>query len=303
MQFDVTILGCNGAIPAYGRHPSAQVVNHNGQLYLLDCGEGTQFRMNQYGIKRGRLDHIFITHLHGDHFFGLIALLTSFNLNWRTHPLHLFGPAELYEIIQLHFKHSKTELKYELCFHPLSADKPALIHEDKHITVETVVLKHRLPTTGFILREKAGLRRILPEKIKEYNIPYQLISGIKEGADFTDETGLIIPNSELTHPPAPPRSYAYCTDTAYHPDITEQLQQVSTLFHEATFTEEHTERAAETYHSTSKQAASIAKSAGVQKLIVGHFSARYENLQPLLAECRETFPETYLAEEGKVFAI
>lgn len=303
MQFELTILGCNGAIPAFDRHPSAQVVNYNGSVFLVDCGEGTQFQMIKYAIKRGRMDNIFISHLHGDHFFGLVALLTSFNLNWREHPLNLYGPPALMDILNLHFKHSETTLRYDIHFHPIIADKPRIIYEDSVISVETIILKHRLPTTGFLFREKQNLRKIIPAKITEYNIPYDYISGIKRGDDFVTEGGVTIPNKELTSVPLPPRSYAYCSDTVFTESYIEQIRGIDLLYHESTFIHAHAERAAETFHTTTKQAAHIAKTAGVKKLILGHFSARYENLEPLLYEAREVFAESYLAEEGKTFAM
>lgn len=303
MQFEVTILGSNGAIAAYDRFPSSQVLNHNGNLFLIDCGEGTQFRMNKFGIKRGRLDNIFISHLHGDHYFGLIGLLVSFNLNWREHPLNIYGPPDLEEVIRVHFKHSQTQLKYKIHFHPVLADKPKIIFEDNLLMVETIILRHRLPTTGFLFREKSHLRKIIPEKISEYNIPHEKIADIKRGEDFIDGNGKKISNAELTLDPTLSRSYAYCSDTIYTEAFSEQIKGISTLYHEATFTEEHTARAEETFHSTSKQAATVAKLAGVGKLLIGHFSARYDSLDILLSEGREIFNETYLAEEGKTFSV
>jgi ribonuclease Z len=303
MQFDVTILGSNAAIPAYNRYPSSQVINHNSNLFLVDCGEGTQFRMNQFGIKRANLNHIFISHLHGDHFFGLVPLLTSFNLNWREHPLHLYGPPPLIEIIETHFKHSLTQLRYPLHFHPTSADEPRVIFEDDALTVETIILTHRLPTTGFLFKEKPHPRKIIADKITEYNIPYQQINAIKKGADFVTAEGKTIPNAELTLEPAAPRSYAYCSDTVFTQSFVEQIKGVSLLYHEATFVDEHKERAAETFHTTTKQAAQVAQQAGAHKLLIGHFSARYEDLSPLLTESREVFANTELAIEGTTFTI
>ncbi len=303
MQFDLTILGSNGAIPAYDRFPSSQVLNYNGNIFMIDCGEGAQFRMNKFNIKRGRLDNIFISHLHGDHFFGLVALITSFNLNWREHPLNIYAPAGLEEIINLHFKHSKTQLRFELSFHHITNDKPVKIYEDNVLTVETIILRHRLPTTGFLFKEKTNLRKIIADKITEYNIPHQTIIEIKKGADFIDAAGNKIANAELTLEPPNPRSYAYCSDTIYTESVAEQIKGVGTLYHEATFIEEHAERATETFHSTAKQAAQIAKLAGAGKLLIGHFSARYENLDTLLNEAREVFANTELAEEGLTFAV
>ena len=303
MQFDLTILGSNGAIPAYDRHPSSQILNYNGNHFLIDCGEGTQFRLNKFGIKRGKLDNIFISHLHGDHYFGLIGLLTSFNLNWREHPLNIYGPEGLEEIMNVHFKHSKTQLKFQINYHVLVDDEPRIIYDDHFLQVETIMLTHRLPTTGFLFREKKGLRKILIEKINEYNIPFELIPAIKKGADYTDVQGKTIPNAELTCDPHATRSYAYCSDTVFTENYIEQLKNIGLLYHEATFVDEHTARALETFHTTSRQAATIAKQANVGKLVIGHFSARYENLDLLLSQSQEVFPETYLAREGTVFEI
>ena len=303
MQFEVTILGSNAAIPAYDRYPSSQVLNYDGNHFLIDCGEGAQFRMNHFGIKRARLDNIFISHLHGDHYYGLIPLLTSLNLNWREHPLHIYGPAPLQEIIDVNFKHSNSQLRYELIFHPITDDASKIIYEDSMLTVETIILKHRLPTTGFLFREKKGLRKIIAEKLVEHNIAHQQIPGIKKGEDFTTAEGKTIPNVELTLDPPQSRSYAYCSDTVYTESFLEQIRGVNTLYHEATFIHEHEERALETFHTTTKQAANVAKLADAGQLLIGHFSARYEDLDLLLAESREVFPNTFLAEEGKTFVI
>jgi ribonuclease Z len=270
---------------------------------MIDCGEGTQFRFMQYGLKPGKLDHIFISHLHGDHFFGLVGLITTMNLNWREYPLHIYGPAALKEIIDVHFKYANTQLKFELIFHAVEANESQIIFDDNNLTVETIILKHRLPTTGFIFREKNSLRKILPEKIAEYNIPYEKINGIKAGNDFVNSDGKIIPNSLLTDDPSKPRSYAYCSDTIYHEDIATNIRGVDLLYHEATFIHEHEERATETFHTTTKQAAAIAKLSEAGRLIIGHFSARYDNLESLVNESREVFPNSDLAIEGKIFTI
>lgn len=303
MQFDVTILGSNAAIPAYNRHPSSQAVNYNGNVFLIDCGEGTQFRMHEFGLKRGNLNHIFISHLHGDHYFGLVGLLTSFNLNRREHPLYIYGPLGIEEIIEVHFKYSLTKLSYKIYFMPVFIDEPKIIYQDQALTIETIILKHRLPTTGFLFKEKKNLRKIIAEKITEYNIPHQKINDIKKGEDFIDETGKKISNAELTYPPLPPRSYAYCSDTIYTESFAEQIKGVDTLYHETTFIHEHEARAAETFHTTTKQAAKLANMVDAGKLLIGHFSARYEDLNVLLNESKEVFPNTFLAEEGKTFEI
>ena len=303
MHFELTILGCNGAVPAYDRHPTSQYVTYNGQGFLLDCGEGTQIQMARYNIKRGRLDHIFITHLHGDHFFGLIGLLTSFNLNYREAPLHIYGPPGIEEIVKLHLKLSQSELRFPVSFHILLDDQSRIIYEDRHLTIETIILHHRIPTTGFLFREKIGPRKILANKLNQYQIPVAEIANIKNGADHVMPDGAVIPNAEMTCEPTPPRSYAFCTDTVYTESFLEQIKDVTVLYHEATFSNEHQWRAAETMHSTTGEAATLALNANAGKLIIGHFSARYEDLLPLLAESRAVFSNTELAIEGTVFEI
>lgn len=303
MQFELTILGSSGAIPAYDRHPTSHFINHNSHGYLIDCGEGTQMQMARYNIKRGRLDHIFISHLHGDHFFGLMGLLSAFNLNYRETPLHIYGPEGIEEIVKTHFKYSKTELRFELHFHITTDTQPQIIFDSPLMSVETIPLKHRIPTTGFLFREKPGMRRIKSEMIAEYNIPISDIVNIKKGGDFIDKQGTVIPNSALTTDPREPVSYAFCSDTLYSEDIIEQIKDVTLLYHEATFMHEHENRATETYHSTTLQAATIAKKANVKQLIVGHYSARYEKLDGVLAECKTVFENSALAIEGQVYKI
>ena len=303
MHFDITILGSNGAVPAYNRNPTSQFLNYNGHGFLIDCGEGTQMQMAKYSIRRGKLDYIFISHIHGDHFFGLMGLLTSFNLNHRETPLHIYGHFGIEEIVNTHFKHSQTKLGFDVFFHPVLADFAKIIYEDDALTVETIILEHRIPTTGFLFKEKIGLRKILAQKIQEYNIPITEIINIKKGANFINKEGSTIYNSELTEDPTLPRSYAFCSDTVYTESFIEQIKNVNVLYHEATFLNEHDLRASETMHSTAKQAATIAKKANVGRLLIGHFSARYENLEPLLLEAKVVFPNTELAIEGTVFPV
>jgi ribonuclease Z len=301
MLFELTILGCSGALPAYDRHPTSHFVTYNGQGFLLDCGEGTQIQMARYSIKRARLDRIFITHLHGDHFFGLIGLLTSFNLNDRERPLHIYGPQGVEEIVELHLKLSQSELRFPVSFHILTDDHPRIIYEDKHLTIETIILHHRIPTTGFLFREKIGPRKILADKLSQYQVPVAEIVNIKNGADHIMPDGTVIPNAKMTGDPTPPRSYAFCTDTVYTESFLEQIRDVTLLYHEATFSDEQQSRTRETMHSTTIEAATLALKANAGKLIIGHFSARYEDLLPLLAESRAVFPNTELAIEGTVF--
>ncbi len=303
MHFELTILGSNGAIPAYDRHPTSHFLNYNGDGFLLDCGEGTQMQMARYNIKRGRLDHIFITHLHGDHFFGLMGLITSFNLNYREHTLHIHGPRGIEEIVRAHFTYAQTQLRYPIEFHVVNDDRPQVVYENSQLTVESIILRHRIPTTGYLFREKPGQRKILPERIAQHEIPVHELARIKLGADYARPDGVVVANAEITADPAPAKSYAFCTDTVYTESFLDQIRDVTVLYHEATFVNMHKERAAETMHSTTSDAATIALKANAGKLIIGHYSARYEDLAPLLAECREIFPATELAIEGQSYTI
>lgn len=302
MTFDVTILGSNSALPAHGRHPTSQVVNHNENIFLLDCGEGTQMQLSAYKIKRSKIGHIFISHLHGDHYYGLIGLLTSYHLLKRAEPLHLFGPRGLKEIIDLNFKYSDTRLVYKLVAHEVDCTGAAVIFETEELTVSTIPMNHRIPCCGFLFREKKHERKINPEKIAAYKIPVTAIPDLKKGGDLQlgDRT---IPNDELTFDPSPSRSYAFCSDTLYHEAIIPQVQGADLMYHESTFMEESRERAALTFHSTTLQAATIASKAEVKKLLIGHFSAKYDDLELLLDEAKTVFPNSELAIEGKTISI
>ncbi len=305
MTFEVTILGSNSAIPANGRHPTSQVLNFNERLFLIDCGEGTQMQFNRYKIRSGKIDHIFISHLHGDHFFGLIGLITSYNLNHRTAPLHVYGPAGIDQIINLQLQFCSRGLDYELVFHIFEPQNGLVIFEDKNMVVTSLEMKHRIVCSGFIFTEKFTEFNIRKEKIQEYNIPFEMIGSIKKGADLTLADGRIIPNAELTLPLPKARSYAFCTDTLYNEDLLPYLSGVNLLYHEATFDKARVDRALETFHSTSAQAAQIAQKAQVKKLIIGHFSSRYfeQDLDSLLLEAQEHFVDTALALEGYTFAV
>lgn len=303
MKFQLTILGSSSATPVRNRFPSSQLLNINEKLFLIDCGEAAQIQLLRYGLKASRIDHIFISHLHGDHYFGLPGLLSTLHLNGRTKPLMLYGPPQLIEIINLTLTCSQTQLRYPLEFIPVDAGAPTRLLENSEITVETIIMNHRIPCTGFLFREKPRLPNIIREKIQEYAIPSELISSIKQGMDLRLPDGRMIPNQELTLAPRPSRAYAYCADTLVKPDIIPQIKEVDLLYHEATFTSEMLERANETFHSTAAQAAEIARKAQVKKLIIGHFSARYRELSPLLEEARAVFPPTELAREGSVFDV
>ena len=300
MSFKLTILGCNSAVPTVERHPTAQLLNANERFFLIDCGEGTQVRLRKYQLSFQRINHIFISHLHGDHYFGLIGLISSMHLLGRNKDLHIYAHQELKSIIDLQLAASNTELNYPLFFHPIPEDNEQLLFEDEGISVRNVLLNHTLKCSGFIFQEKKSKRKIIKEKIEKFNIPYEKYSGIKEGADWISDNGDIIKNKEITTENSPAHSYAFCTDTLYNEALIEKVKGVDLLYHEATFKKEFSERAKETGHSTTFDAATIAKKAKVKNLIIGHFSQRYRNLDELLVEAKDTFANTHLAESGLV---
>lgn len=301
--FELTILGSSSALPTSQRYPSAHVLNAHERFFLIDCGEGTQMQLRKYKIKYGRIHNIFISHLHGDHIFGLYGLLSSLNLSGRTSPLRLHAPAGYREILQSHLSDFDVHLNFDIDFIPLEDDQPLKIFENKSITVFSLPLRHRVPSFGFLFREKQKERKMLKEAINEYNIPLAEIHKIKKGSDFYTEAGKRIPNKELTLDPPKPRSFAYCSDTMYFKRLSEFVRGVDLLYHEATFASDNKDLAARTGHSTSEQAARVAYDADVGKLIIGHFSARYKDVGPLLDEAREIFPRTIAAEEGSVIPV
>lgn len=301
--FSVTILGSSAAIAARNRGLSAQVLHYGNELFLIDCGEGTQFQLRKHKISGGHISHIFISHLHGDHFFGLIGLMSTWHLLRRTQPLHIYGPAPLKEILEIQLKASGTELNYLLHFHPVNADSPEVILNHPELEVSTLPLIHRLPTTGFLFREKKQLRRINREAIARYKVPFNDIEPLRRGADFTDKKGEVVANDILTLPAHEPRSYAYCSDTAYNEALIPLIANSTILYHEATFMHDRAAAAAEKGHSTSIEAAIIADRAGVGKLLLGHFSARYEDLRPLLEEAQTIFYESVIVDDGVTYSI
>lgn len=301
--FKLTILGSNSALPAYGRFPTAQVLNINEQLYLIDCGEGTQINLSTYDIKRSKIKNIFISHLHGDHYFGLVGLLTSYALLGREHPLTIFCPEGLPEMVNIQIKASDGYLGYPIHFHIIDPEKNALIFDNKDVEVYTLPMDHGIPCCGFLFKEKQLPRKILKEKITEFQIDYENIKAIKAGANFITKDGKIIDNSELTTPPPESRAYAFCSDTAYNEKIIPLIQNVDLLYHEATFLNESEAIAAKKKHSTTNQAANIAILAKAKKLLIGHFSARYKELDAFETEAKAVFENTELAIEGKSFSI
>lgn len=304
MPFKITILGSSGAVPAYGRMPSSQFIEIQNHYILIDCGEGSQMQIMKYGPPLHRLDYIFISHLHGDHYLGLMGLLFTLHLNRRTADLHLYSHKGLDEIITTQLRYSKSALNFKIIFHTLIPGKQEIIFESKHLTVETIPLSHKINCSGFLLREKEKPKRIDKSKIPD-GILFDQLAALKDGADIIDkETGNILyKNKDLTLPSRKSRSYAYCSDTKYHEAIIQQVRNVDILYHEATFIQEDESKAIETMHSTALHAAQIAHKAEVKKLLIGHFSARYKELTPLLNEATAQFPNTYLAKEGETFVI
>ncbi len=303
MVFKVTILGSNSAIPTLKRNPTAQVINHNERLFMIDCAEGTQLQLRKYKIRMQRINHIMISHLHGDHFFGLIGLISSMHLLGRQKELHIYGPLELEEVLNLQLKVSETDLIYPLIFHQLDPSISEEIYEDEKLIIKTIPLNHRIPTCGFLFQEKLGKRRINKQVVKNLDIPKDEFIKIKEGADFIDNNGKVYKNSEISSDPYKTRSYAYCSDTSYYEPIIPMVKNVDLLYHEATFMHDKAEIAAEKFHSTTVEAATIAKKAKVKKLILGHYSTRYDNIDELIQESIEVFKNSEAALEGTTFEI
>lgn len=303
MTFEVTILGSSSATPIFNRNPTSQLLNCNEKFYLIDCAEGTQQQLIKFGLKASKIDFIFISHLHGDHYFGLIGLLSSLHLNGRIKPLHIFCPKALQEILELQFKHSDTHLKYELVYTFTDATKSEIIFENNDVTVQTIVLNHRIPCTGFKFTEKKRLRKLLIDKLEQDQVPIELYPLLKRGVDLDLPNGDVIKNLDYTTDSADPKSYAYCSDTLYDEVYFETIKGCDTLYHEATFLHEMLERAKETHHTTALQAAEVANVVGAKKLLIGHFSSRYKTLVELLDEARSIFPQTDLAIEGITFKI
>lgn len=301
--FELTILGSNSAKPVFDRHPSAQALQINQEIYLIDCGEGTQSQLTRYGVRRSKINHIFISHLHGDHYLGLLPLLDSFALDSRSTPLHLYAPPGLKRVIDLHHEVSNGRLPYELVFYPVHAEHSTVILDTPQLSVSTLPLCHgRLPCTGFLFAEKTLPRKIIAEKIAQYEIPFDHINDIKNGDNFTTAQGIVIPHNELTIPNRAPYSYAYCSDTTYTETILPYIQGVNILYHEATYLKNLTQKAFERGHSTAEQAAQIALKAEAQHLIIGHYSSKYKDLQPFTEEARAIFPHTDLAIEGRRYS-
>ncbi len=300
-MFAITILGNNSAIPAFDRNPTAQVLQTMDESYLIDCGEGTQMQLTKYKIKRSKLNHIFISHLHGDHYFGLIGLLTSMSLLNRKQDLHLHAPPELEQLINLQLNFASTHLCFNLHFHPLQNE--GLILDGNKMTVECFKVKHRIECWGFLFRQKKNPRKLDAERAKIYEIPAAFYENLQRGEDYITKKGTIVPNEEVTTEAAVGKSYAYCADTIFDESLAEKVKDVDMLYHETTYLKDLHERAAARFHSTTVQAGTIAKKANVKKLLIGHFSSKYEALEEFLNETVEVFQNTELAIQGTCYSI
>ena len=303
MSMKLTILGSSSALPTSERFPPAHVLNVHERLFLIDCGEGTQMQMRKNRIRFGKINHIFISHLHGDHVFGLYGLLSTFSLMGRKNPLHLFAPEKYDLILQSHLRDFDIHLNYEINFIPLRGKDPVKILDDKYITVTSFPLEHRVPSFGFIFREKKSDRKIIKEYITRYNIPIAKILSVKKGEDFITSNGEIIRNEDITISPTDPLSYAYCGDTKYFKRLASFVKGVTVLYHEATFDKSNNDLAILTGHSTTINAANVAAEAEAGALIIGHFSARYKDIDALVEEARSIFRNTYAAIDSKSYDI
>lgn len=299
----LTILGSGSALPTRDHFPTAQLLDLREKQFLIDCGEGTQIRLRQMGLKLNRLGHVFISHLHGDHCFGLIGFISSLGMLNRTADLYVHGPVGIRELFEPQLAFFCADSPFKVVFEEFDSRRHAVIYDDRSLSVSTLPLRHRVPCAGFLFREKPGHRHLLREWIDYYHIPVAQLHLIRQGADFVNAEGELIPNDRITAPPNPVVSYAYCSDTAYHEALIPLLQDVDVLYHEATFAESEVKRARQTLHSTAREAATIARKAGVGKLLIGHYSARYHNKELLLNEAREVFENTELTSDMQTFAI
>lgn len=302
MEFKVTILGSGAASPSRGRNQTSQVVTFGNNCFLVDCGEATQIQLKKYKVKLSKIDHIFISHLHGDHYLGLMGLISTMHLARREKLLTIFGPPGLDEIITVQLKYSHLKLHYPIKFVRTTPDGKNLLTDEKHIKVYSFPLTHRVPCTGFSFEEKPRMRNLIKEKVQSVKPGLDAILSLRNGSDFLDENGNVLFGvEEYTYPPAPLRKYAFCSDTLYDEGIIPYIRDSSLLYHEATFMNRDEMRAGETCHSTAAQAATIAKSAGVKQLLLGHYSSRYVDLDPLLDEARAVFEPSFLSEEGSTY--
>ena len=301
--FRVHILGCGSALPTLHHNASAQVVEIRGKLFLVDCGEGTQVQLRRSRLRFTKISAVFITHLHGDHCFGLIGMLSTFGLLGRTARLAIYAPAALEDMLKQQMQLFCHDFDYEVDFHAVDTSQQQVIYEDRSLTVETIPLEHRMPCCGYLFREKPSLPHIRRDMIDFYGIPTSQINNIKAGADWTTPDGEVVSNERLVEPAEPARTYAYCSDTRYIPTLPARIKGVSTLYHESTYGEDNLLMAQKYYHSTARQAALVAREAGVGQLLLGHYSSRYEDEQVLLREAQNVFENTYLTDENKIFDV
>jgi ribonuclease Z len=303
MSFTLTVLGSSSALPTSARFPTAQVLNVHERFFLIDCGEGTQIQLRRFSVNMSKINHIFISHLHGDHVFGLYGLFSSYNLMGRKQDLHIYAHGDFASSLDHYRAHFGVEMSYHIIHHPIVSNQPGALYEDKHLTVNTIPLRHSIPVVGFVFREKKRPLNIRKEAIEKYNLGIRDIRQIKDGHDLTTPSGETIPNSELTHVPYRSRSFAFCTDTSCFPKLQEYLKDIDLLYFEATFAEKDKRLAKLTGHSTAGQAAKLAKLSNVGKLLIGHFSSRYKSINLLINEAREIFPETYAVEDGEKYPV
>jgi ribonuclease Z len=301
--FRVHILGCGSALPTLHHNASAQVVEIRGKLFLVDCGEGTQVQLRRSRLRFTKISAVFITHLHGDHCFGLIGMLSTFGLLGRTARLAIYAPAALENMLKQQMQLFCHDFDYEVDFHAVDTSQQQVIYEDRSLTVESIPLEHRMPCCGYLFREKPSMPHIRRDMIDFYQIPTSQINNIKAGADWKTPDGEVVKNERLVEPADPTRSYAYCSDTRYIPTLPSRIKGVSTLYHESTYGEDNLLMAQKYYHSTARQAALVAREAGVGQLLLGHYSSRYEDEQVLLREAREVFENTHLTDENAVFDV
>ena len=304
MSLQLTILGCHSATPRVNAHPTSQYLEINNRHFLIDCGEGTQRQMRKYKVSFAKINHVFISHLHGDHFFGLIGLISTFGILNREKELHIYGPKGIKEVTNLQLKVSKSYSKFNIIFHELTSKKSELIFEDDKVSVTTIPLTHRVYTNGFLFKEKQAAKKLHIENVQQYpEIQTCDYHNIKAGKDVILENGEVIKNEELTLPPTKVKSYAYCSDTSYREDIVSIIKDVDLLYHEATFLSDREDLAEKTKHSTAKQAAQIALQANVNQLVIGHYSSRYKNIELFYEEASSTFSNVILAEAGKKISL
>lgn len=304
MSFKLYVIGCGSATPVGQRISSAFALKKDNEVFLIDCSEGAQMRLKPLGIRMNKISRIFISHLHGDHYFGLVCLLSTFHLFGRKEPLHVYGHSLLREIVDIQMKAGNTELSYPFYFHEITDDKSSIVFEDDNIVIETFPLIHSVPTNGFLFREKPHKLNINKNFIETYNPSIEAIQRIKAGENYTDENGKIFLNNEITSSSSfKPKSFAYCSDTVYTESILSYIRNVDLLYHEATFMDDMKNVAEDKLHATASQAAEIAKLADVKRLLIGHYSARYASLEPLVNEARAVFPQTIAAEEGLIIEV